>query len=37
MSPSGTTTSRAIPALGDVRVFDAQPILGEDASWRTLA
>ena len=24
-------------ALGDVRVFDAQPGLGEDAAWRTLA
>ena len=24
-------------ALGDVRVFDAQAILGEDAAWRTLA
>ena len=24
-------------ALGDVWVFDAQAILGEDAAWRTLA
>jgi hypothetical protein len=24
-------------ALDDVRVFDAQPTLGEDSAWRTLA
>ena len=24
-------------ALGDERVFDAQPILGEGTAWRTLA
>ncbi|MDX6718592.1 MAG: hypothetical protein QOJ63_846 [Solirubrobacteraceae bacterium] len=30
-------TAVARSALGDVRVFDAQAILGEDAAWRTLA
>ena len=31
--------ARGVPrcALGDVRAFDAQPGLGEDAAWRALA
>ena len=31
--------ARGVPrwALDDVRVFDAQPTLGEDSAWRTRA